>query len=77
MNKIPVTESAVVQRVKRKLAQTSGRLKLNCWHSRAQRELGRYAVLNSCNWFEWGTDDLTSLARDFGVLGDHEAIEEA
>ena len=76
MNKIPVTESAVVQRVKRKLAQTSGRLKLNHWHSRAQRELGRYAVLNSCS-FEWGTDDLTSLAREFGVLGDHEAIEEA
>ena len=76
MTKIPVSESTVVQRINRKLHETGGRLKVNRWHSRAQRELGRYMVLNSCNAVEWHTDELGNIASEYGVLGEHEAIEE-
>ncbi len=76
MNQIPISEAAVIQRLTRELAHTLQRIKVNRWHSRAQRELGRYMVMNSCNAVELHTDDLTSIANKYGVLADNEIIKE-
>ena len=73
---LPISESAVVQRLNRKLAHTLGRVKVNRWHSRAQRELGSYMVVNSCNVLEWHTDKLTDIANEYDVLADNEIIKE-
>lgn len=74
MSKIPVSENAIIQRINRKLYETGGRMKVNRWHSRAQRDLGRYMVLNYCNVVEWHTDELGNIANEYGVLAENEEI---
>lgn len=78
INKIPISENAVIQRINRKLAETDMRIRVNRFHSKAQRELGRYMVINSCNEVEqilWHTDDLNAIANNCNVLSTNEFIQ--
>ena len=76
MNQLPISESAVIQRLTRKLAERGERIKVNRSGSKAELSLGRYVVMNSDKAVEWHTDDLTSIANKYGVLADNEIIKE-
>ena len=76
MNPLPISESAVIQRLTRQLAEQGERIKVNRSGSKAELSLGRYVVINSDKGVEWHTDDLTSIANKYGVLADNEIIEE-
>ena len=47
MNQLPISESAVIQRLVRKLAERGERIKVNRSGSKAEQSLGRYVVMNS------------------------------
>ena len=76
MNQLPISESAVIQRLTRKLAERGERIKVNRSGSKAELSLGRYVVINSGKGVECHTDDLTSIANKYGVLADNETIVE-
>jgi hypothetical protein len=76
MNQLPISESAVIQRLTRKLAERGERIKVNRSGSKAELSLGRYVVIDSGKAVECHTDDLTSIANKYGVLADNEIIEE-
>jgi hypothetical protein len=74
MNQLPVSESAVIQRLTRKLAEQGERIKVNRSGSRAELSLGRYVVLSKQGGIKQYTDDLSTLAEEHGVLQAHESV---
>lgn len=75
MNQLPISESAVVQRLVRKLAEQGERIKVNRSGSKAELSLGRYVVLSKQGDIKQHTDDLSTLAEEHGVLQANEVIQ--
>jgi hypothetical protein len=74
MNQLPISESAVVQRLVRKLAERGERIKVNRSGSKAELSLGRYVVLSKQGDIKQHTNNLTDLAEQYGVLQAHEFV---
>jgi hypothetical protein len=75
MNQLPISESAVIQRLTRKLAEQGERIKVNRSGSKAEQSLGRYVVLSKQGDIKQHTDDLSTLAEEHGVLQANEVIQ--
>ena len=75
MNQLPISESAVIQRLTRKLAEQGERIKVNRSGSKAEQSLGRYLILNKQGDIKQHTDDLSTLAEEHGVLQANEVIQ--
>ncbi len=75
MNQLPISESAIVQRLVRKLSERGKRIKVNRSGSKAELSLGRYVVLSKQGDIKQHTDDLSSLAEEHGVLQANEVIQ--
>jgi len=74
MNQLPISESAVIQRLTRKLAEQGERIKVNRSGSKAELSLGRYVVLSKQGDIKQHAADLSSLAEEHGVLQAHEFV---
>jgi hypothetical protein len=75
MIQLPISESAIVQRLVRKLAEQGERIKVNRSGSKAEQSLGRYVVLSKQGDIKQHTDDLSTLAEEHGVLQANEVIQ--
>ena len=75
MIQLPISESAVIQRLTRQLAEQGERIKVNRSESKAELSLGRYVVLSKQGDIKQHTDDLSTLAEEHGVLQANEVIQ--
>ena len=71
-----ITESAVVQRIRRKLKTTSYLLR-KARGERQQVDCGRYYVIDAeVNALLWHHVNIEAYARELGVLRAHEVVAE-
>ena len=71
-----ITESALVQRIRRKLRQTQQMLR-KARGERQQVDCGRFYVIDTnLNALLWHHVDLEAFAREFGVLRINESVAE-
>jgi hypothetical protein len=75
MIQLPISESAIVQRLVRKLAEQGERIKVNRSGSKAELSLGRYVVFSKQGDIKQHTNNLTDLAEQYGVLQANEVIQ--
>ena len=75
MIQLPISESALVQRLARKLAEQGERIKVNRSGSKAELSLGRYVVLSKQGDIKQHTDDHSTLAEEHDVLRANEVIQ--
>ncbi len=75
MIQLPISKSAIVQRLVRKLAERGERIKVNRSGSKAEQSLGRYLILNKQGDIKQHTDDLSTLAEEHEVLQANEVIQ--
>lgn len=68
-----VSECALIQRIKRKLAHEGDRF---CVYrgGRWESDLGRYYVVNASNWLTARDIDLEAFAREIGVMHEAETL---
>ena len=71
-----ITESAVVQRIRRKLRNTTHMLR-KARGERQQVDLGHYCIIDANrNVLLWRNVDIEAYARELGVLQAHESVAE-
>lgn len=74
-DRFPVSLRAVIQRINRKLAPDLRKLKKT--RERYRSDLGDYYVLDfDRNFILWKHVEPETLAKELGVLGDFERVEE-
>jgi hypothetical protein len=72
-----ITESAVAQRIRRKLRSTTTHMLCKSRGEKQRFDCGRYCVIDaSLNALLWHHVNLEALARELGVLRAHEVVAE-
>ena len=76
MNKVPISERALFERIKRKVAKEGLTLHRCRQNSRWFNELGPYYVVNNNHFVGLDANEFQELAKDLGCIAPHEYLEE-